>query len=196
MADILNTDGDQIVSRNEATAAKGQDPRQTLNTGMACGLGMDDVLAYVGLYLGDGSISKYQGDLDDFVKDNMLEFSRTWQPGTDALACQYRGGCDNNTPTPVPGSNPGSSSDFVFGLESNGTLYHLNGGHTGGFVYLCIDGTCHSATLRGNRWEAGTGITSGSHNLEFKIQDNTIGQCVATAAGVNAGFGVDSSPCY
>ena len=93
LADVLNTNGDNWVDRNEASAAKGQDPRQTLNTAMACGLAMDDVLAYVGLYLGDGSISKYQGDLDDYVEENMLRFTRTWQPGTDATACQYRGGC-------------------------------------------------------------------------------------------------------
>ena len=93
LADILNQNGDAWVDRNEASAAKGADPRQTLNTTLSCGLAMDDVLAYVGLYMGDGSISKYQGDLDEDVEINMLQFTRTWQPGTDATACQYRGTC-------------------------------------------------------------------------------------------------------
>ena len=100
-ADALNTTPDDVIDRNEASAAKGADPTQTLGTSFGCGLSTDDVLAYVGLYLGDGSIDKYQGNLDSSVKDAMLKFTRTWQPGTDVLACQYRGGCDGQ-PTPVP----------------------------------------------------------------------------------------------
>ena len=108
-ADALNTNGDGIIDRNEASAAKGADPTQTLGTSFGCGLSTDDVLAYVGLYLGDGSIDKYQGNLDSSVKDNMLKFTRTWQPGTDVLACQYRGGCDGSEtpiPTPIPVDTP------------------------------------------------------------------------------------------
>ena len=106
-ADALNTNGDAWLTRNEASAAKGADPSQTLATGFGCGLSTDDVLAYVGLYLGDGSIDKYQGNLDSSVVDNMLSFTRTWQPGTDVLACQYRGGCsDGQTPRPVPTALP------------------------------------------------------------------------------------------
>ena len=100
----------------------------------------------------------------------------------------------NNTP-PDAGNNGGGSNDFVFGLRADGTLYHINGGQTGGFVYICINGACNSASLNNNYWEYQTGITSGTHNLEFKIQDNATGQCIAQANGVAAGSGVSSSPC-
>lgn len=93
LANDLNTNNDNVITRNEASAAKGADPRQTLNTRFGCGLSTDDVLAYIGLYLGDGAIDKYAGDLDESVKAAMLEFTRSWQPGTDAQACEYRGGC-------------------------------------------------------------------------------------------------------
>ncbi len=115
--DALNTNGDNWIDRNEASAAKGQDPSQTLTTSFGCGLSTDDVLAYVGLYLGDGAIDKYQGNLDSSVKDAMLQFTRTWQPGTSALGCEYRGGCDGSS-----GGNNGGSS----GGGNNG------GGNTGG----------------------------------------------------------------
>ena len=85
--------------------------------------------------------------------------------------------------------------DFVFGIEADGTLYHVNGGQTGGFVYLCLNGDCRTGQLNGNRYERATGVTSGSYNIEFKIQDNATGQCIATAGGVSPGGGVSSSPC-
>ena len=94
LTNALNTNGDNWIDRNEASQAKGSDPRQVLNTGFGCGLSTDDVLAYVGLYIGDGAIDKYAGDLDDAVRNNMLRFTRSWQPGTDALDCEYRGGCN------------------------------------------------------------------------------------------------------
>ena len=94
VADELNTNGDNWVDRNEASQAKGSDPRQVLSTSFGCGLSTDDILAYVGLYIGDGAIDKYAGDLDDQVKENMLRFTRSWQPGVSAQACEYRGGCN------------------------------------------------------------------------------------------------------
>ncbi len=94
LGDDLNLNGDAWLDRNEASQAKGADPQQTLNTRFGCGLSTDDVLAYIGLYLGDGAIDKYAGDLDQSVRQNMLEFTRSWQPGTDARDCEYRGGCN------------------------------------------------------------------------------------------------------
>ena len=106
LTNALNTNGDGIIDRNEASAAKGADPRQVLTTGFGCGLSTDDVLAYIGLYIGDGAIDKYAGDLDQSVQNNMLEFTRSWQPGTDAQACQYRGGCNGSSPAPAPTPAP------------------------------------------------------------------------------------------
>ena len=87
--DLLDTNGDGILTRNEATAAKGADPLQLLNLPVESGLATDDVLAYLGLYLGDGALDKYAGDLGDEVMANMESFTRTWQPGANAAAKRY-----------------------------------------------------------------------------------------------------------
>jgi hypothetical protein len=106
----LNLNGDAWLDRNEASAAKGADPRQLLGTGFGCGLSTDDIMAYVGLYMGDGAIDKYGGDLDPVVKTNMLRFTRSWQPGVHAQACQYRGGCGTSSSQAATSSRPASSS--------------------------------------------------------------------------------------
>ncbi|GLS25740.1 hypothetical protein [Marinibactrum halimedae] len=93
---VLDANNDGILTRSEASQVKGSDPTQTLNTGFGCGLSTDDVMAYVGLYMGDAAIDKYAGDLDQSVKDNMLKFTRSWQPGVTAQDCEYRGGCTGN----------------------------------------------------------------------------------------------------
>ena len=92
-ANLLDTNNDGILFRTEASQAKGADPRQVLNLepifGIDGGLATDDVLAYVGLYLGDGAIDKYAGDLPQVVQDNMAAFTRTWQPGVTGTAARY-----------------------------------------------------------------------------------------------------------
>ncbi|GAA4278079.1 hypothetical protein [Aquimarina mytili] len=92
-ADLLDTNNDGILTRNEASQAKGSDPRQVLNLEpiftINGGLATDDVLAYVGLYLGDGALDKYAGDLPQIVQDNMANFTRTWQPGVNAASKRY-----------------------------------------------------------------------------------------------------------
>ncbi len=105
----LNTNGDAWIDRNEATAAKGADPRQLLGTGFGCGLSTDDIMSYIGLYMGDGAIDKYGGDLDPVVKANMLKFTRSWQPGVHAQGCEYRGGCSGVSSSSAS-SKPASSS--------------------------------------------------------------------------------------
>lgn len=125
---LLNTNGDGWVDRNEASAAKGSDPRQLLNTGFGCGLSTDDIMAYVGLYIGDGAIDKYAGDLDESVKAAMLEFTRSWQPGVNAQACEYRGGCGNGGGGNTGGGNNGGG-DTGGGNTGGGDN---SGGNTGG----------------------------------------------------------------
>lgn len=87
--DLLNTNGDLWLDRNEATAAKGADSRQLLNLPVKSGLGTDDVLAYLGLYLGDGALDKYAGDLGEEVMRNLQSFTRTWQPGATSSSKKY-----------------------------------------------------------------------------------------------------------
>ncbi|WP_051336398.1 hypothetical protein [Aquimarina latercula] len=92
-ANLLDTNNDGLLTRNEASQAKGSDPRQVLNLEpiftINGGLATDDVLAYVGLYLGDGALDKYAGDLPQVVQDNMAKFTRTWQPGINASSKRY-----------------------------------------------------------------------------------------------------------
>ena len=207
---ILNTNNDGWIHRNEASMAKGADPRQVLNTGFGCGLSTDDIMAYVGLYMGDGAIDKYAGDLDQSIKDRMLEFTRSWQPGVNAQACKYRGGCNGssnppatnppatnpvnppatnpvNPPAPTPpATNPGSgNASGVFGLEfvsnDSAVLYHEDNGWTGSFAYLCIDNNCQTATRTGDRFERSvSGLSAGNtYTVEFKVQDNSTGQCLS-----------------
>lgn len=99
---------------------------------------------------------------------------------------------DNNSSTTTPSA---PSEDLVFGIESDGTLYHVNGGQSASWAYLCQNGDCRAATLVGNRWERKSNLTSGTHNIEFKVQDNAKGQCLFTANNVEVGSGVTHSNC-
>lgn len=196
LANDLNTNGDNWLDRNEATAAKGADPRQVLNTGFGDGLATDDVLAYVGLYFGDGAVDKYAGDLDITVKENLLQFTRTWQPGTDAITGRYTGpgtgtvidsgdtSTSNSDPTPDPISDPTPpSSNASMGLayidNDTAVLYHVDAGHTGSWQYLCINGECMSGTKVDGRYQREViAYPNNNYHLEFKVQDNNSGQCV------------------
>ena len=95
------------------------------------------------------------------------------------------------SPSPVPTPSP-APVGAEFGIEADGTLYHLDGGQTAGFVYLCLDGDCRTPDLVNGRYERELGnIGSGPHNIEFKVQDNATGQCIASGS-VNLGGTIDS----
>ncbi len=98
----------------------------------------------------------------------------------------------NGTTTVAPVNTGG---DFVFGIESDGTVYHKDGGQTGGFVYLCLNGACYPAQKNGDRYQISTSATNGTHNIEYKIQDNATGQCLFSASAVAPGSGVKESDC-
>ncbi len=91
------------------------------------------------------------------------------------------------TPTaePTPTASPIPVTRGVFGLEpiensNDAILYHENNGWTAGFVYLCLDSLCLTPSLNGNYYERTVNVTAGqSYLLEFKVQDNTIGQCLS-----------------
>lgn len=77
-----------------------------------------------------------------------------------------------------------SSSSVVsagnFGIDAAQMLYHVDGGQTGGWAYLCLDGNCSTATKVGNRYQRQISIAVGStHTIEFKVQDNATGQCLS-----------------
>ena len=91
----------------------------------------------------------------------------------------------------APGSQTG-----VFGITDDGILYHLDGGQTGAWTFLCLDADCRPATLVGHRYERVVSVQAGvPYAIEFKIQDNATGQCIAQASGIEVGQSVASSAC-
>ncbi|WP_026972080.1 hypothetical protein [Aliagarivorans marinus] len=145
LANELNPSGSGMLTRNEASAVKGEDPCQLLSTGFASGLATDDILSYIGLYIGEPMVDKYAGDLEEHVKVNLEYFSRTWQPSYwandagDAIADNPGGVTDHYN------KEYGEGGGYrVCDAEYNGRLVHLyaamrdgtgsgdNGGGTGG----------------------------------------------------------------
>ena len=107
----------------------------------------------------------------------------------------------NPTPTPTqnPTPNPGN---VAFGLEfvdnNTATLFHVDGGHSGSWNFLCINSNCQTATKTNGRYERTVSATPGnSYLLEFKVQDDQSGQCITTASVdySNNGGGTDNSSC-
>ena len=107
------------------------------------------------------------------------------------------------TPTPAPATPAPTATPAppqggsVFGIDNDGTLFHLDGGQTAGFVFLCVNGDCRNATLEGNRYVRATDNLSPGvdYNIEFKVQDNATGQCIATAT-LQVGQGTSTSDCF
>lgn len=108
----------------------------------------------------------------------------------------------NPSPNPTPSlPNPTPTSRTVFGLQpidsNSATLYHVDGGQSGAWNYLCLNSDCMSGTKRNGRFERTVFITPGStHRIEFKVQDNTNGQCITSSSieySSNGGGTNDSS---
>lgn len=96
--------------------------------------------------------------------------------------------------TATPQAPVGGS--YVFGIQSNGVLYHNVGNQTASWVYLCLNGDCRAATKNGSRWERTATVNPNTaYSLEFKVQDNATSQCIATASNIKPGEGLEASPC-
>lgn len=101
------------------------------------------------------------------------------------------------------GGGNGGEGDPVFGIDyldsHTGLLYHRKTGHTGGFVYLCLNGDCRPPNLLNGRYVRTVNVTAGrAYELEYKIQDNASGQCIATATVTytTAGAATAKSNCW
>lgn len=89
-----------------------------------------------------------------------------------------------------------SAGSYVFGLQANGLAYHPVGSQTANWVYLCLNSDCRTAVKNGSRYEYTFSVSAGTnYSLQFKVQDNASGQCIATVSSVAPGGGVTSSPC-
>ena len=94
-------------------------------------------------------------------------------------------------PPPPPPPPPGEA----FGIDANGTLYHEDNGWTAGFVYLCLNADCRTATRNGGRYERAVSVSpGGSYTIEFKVQDNAIGQCLSGVQSITYQSGGVSAP--
>ncbi|MEO1336897.1 MAG: family 31 carbohydrate-binding protein, partial [Myxococcota bacterium] len=70
-------------------------------------------------------------------------------------------------------------------IDANGVMYHEDNGWTAGFVYLCLDGDCRSASATHGRYERSVNVSPGTnYTIEFKVQDNATGQCLSGARTV------------
>jgi chitodextrinase len=78
--------------------------------------------------------------------------------------------------------SPPPSGGGQFGIDGAGKFYHVDEGWTASFNYLCLNGQCSPGTRTGGRFERSVSVTAGSsYSIEFKVQDNTIGQCLTGA---------------
>ncbi|HKU16168.1 MAG TPA: family 31 carbohydrate-binding protein [Steroidobacteraceae bacterium] len=92
----------------------------------------------------------------------------------------------------------GGGGGGQFGIDGAGKLYHADQGWTATFNYLCINDQCQSGTRVNGRFERSVSVTAGNtYNIEFKVQDNTIGQCLTGAKPITyvAGGASVSTPC-
>ena len=169
LASDLDTNHDGILFRSEASAAKGADPTQTLNTGFGSGLSTDDVLAYLGLYLGDGALDKYAGDLDASVKTNMLAVTRSWQPGVNAQACTYRGGC-GGTDTAAP-SVPGSVTVNSATSSSLRVNWSASSDNVGVTAYEVFRGATSVGTTAGLNFTDGGLAANTTYSYQVRARD-------------------------
>ncbi len=144
------------------------------------------------------------------LADGSYEIWAKW--GTDECPTSIksitivRGNNPNDPCNDTPGTGGGTQGDeFVMGLNSDGIAYHLDPGGQRSFRQLCLDGFCVESspnTAKNGRLEVDFSdrVTAGqTYTLEARIQGNgpgyETGQCIFSIQ-VQAGEGVDSTPCY
>ena len=82
------------------------------------------------------------------------------------------------TPAPTTDPNP-APTDFGIEAVDNNTMkmFHVDKGWTAGFVYMCLGSDCVPPALNNGRYERNVGATIGqSYEVEFKVQDNEVGE--------------------
>ena len=97
---------------------------------------------------------------------------------------------------PLPDSDPNALS---FGIDSEGRLFHVDGGWTAQFNYLCVNGRCLPGERTGGVFhrDVSTEVEVGrTVNLEFKVEDEGA-QCLTGELRVKRQLGLTgvASPC-
>lgn len=106
-------------------------------------------------------------------------------------ACNSSGNCSAQSAA-VAGTTAGTSppANGPFGIDASGKLYHVDRGWTASFSYLCLNGDCRSATRVNGRFERQVTVSPGTaYQIEFKVQDNAIGQCLTGALPITYAVG-------
>ena len=93
-----------------------------------------------------------------------------------------------------------TASAQEFGIDSNGVLFHVDENWSASFNYLCVNNDCRTGTRSGGRFTrdvSGFVSVGQTVTIEFKVQDNSIGQCLTGGISITRqanGSSVDS-PC-
>ena len=95
------------------------------------------------------------------------------------------------TPDPQPTPQP---TPVAFGYEAVNSntmrLFHVDEGWTAGFAFMCVGTDCTPASRNNGRFERDVQASTGqSFDVEFKVQDNTIGEFVARDTFIFQGGG-------
>lgn len=115
-------------------------------------------------------------------------YSYTVRACNAANECSAQSGAVSGTTS--AGTPPPSGGGGQFGIDGTGKLYHVDEGWTASFNYLCLNGACSPGTRTGGRFERSVSVTAGSsYTIEFKVQDNTVGQCVTGARPITYAAG-------
>ena len=86
------------------------------------------------------------------------------------------GDAPNPNPTPSPDPTPNAG----FGINADGILYHEDNGWSASFVFMCFNNDCQTPGRANGRFERQVNVTPGqTYTIEFKVQDDAIGQCLS-----------------
>lgn len=85
----------------------------------------------------------------------------------------------------------------IFGFDGANTLFHVDGGHTARYAYLCINNDCRAAEKEGGRYvrTLDTALDDeDTYQIQFKVQDDSSAQCVVETS-LAPGDAVNTSVC-
>lgn len=123
-----------------------------------------------------------------------LGFGSATSSAASSAASSVKSSAASSSKSSAAASSTASGS--VFGLTNTGVAYHNVGTQTAGWVYLCLNSDCRAATKNGTRWEYQFSVSAGTaYQLQYKVQDNATGQCIANAANITPGGSVSTSAC-
>ena len=83
----------------------------------------------------------------------------------------------------------------VFGINKDGTIFHMVGQQTGKWAKICVNSQCADATKVEDRWILKTKLKSKFVDLKFRIQDDEQKSCIVSASHFLVGSHATVSSC-